>query len=125
MVENGGLRCHNLFPDEKCKAKLGGFEMQQYWTWGGEHFGYRRGDSLVTHDGREVGRFHGDDIYGVDGRYLGEVRNGKRLITNLSKKSRMKSGFRPRIAGAHSRFVSYVGFVMYAGFEDFPAPDEV
>jgi len=34
--------------------------MQWLWTWGGASFGYKDGDDLWTHDGRHVGRFHGD-----------------------------------------------------------------
>jgi hypothetical protein len=38
------------------------------------------GDNLRIHDGRHVGRFHDDEIYGPDGYYLGEVRSGNRLV---------------------------------------------
>jgi hypothetical protein len=59
------------------------------WTWNGVCFGYRRGDSLFTHDGIEVGRFSGAEVYGADGSYLGEVRSteedGDRLITSSYK----------------------------------------
>ena len=37
------------------------------WTWSGTRFGYRQADSLFTHDGVEVGRFHGSEVYAVDG----------------------------------------------------------
>src|SRR5579863_955264 len=62
-------------------------------TWGGKSFGYREGDNLWTHHGRHVGRFDGDEIYGPDGAYLGELRNKNRLITNIGKKGRRMSGF--------------------------------
>jgi len=35
-------------------------------------FGHRDGDNLWTHDGHHVGKFYGDEVYGCDGRYLGE-----------------------------------------------------
>ena len=97
--------------------------MQWVWTRGGASFGYRDGDNLWTQDGRHVGRFHGDDIYGPDGRYLGEVRSRNRLITTRAKKSYRKSGFTPY--ASRVGYVPYVvGYVMYAGYEDFPKPDE-
>ncbi len=44
--------------------------MDWFWNWGGECFGYRKGDSLFTYYGSEVGRFDGEEIYGSNGRYL-------------------------------------------------------
>lgn len=60
--------------------------MDWMWTWGGKCFGYRDGDSLFSYRGQEVGRFHGNEIYGPNGRYLGEVINSNRLITNRAKR---------------------------------------
>ncbi|HLH51034.1 MAG TPA: hypothetical protein VKV96_16970 [Roseiarcus sp.] len=31
--------------------------MKWLWTWGGTSFGYRDGDDLWTHDGRDVAGF--------------------------------------------------------------------
>jgi hypothetical protein len=98
--------------------------MVWFWTWGGECFGYRRNDGLFTYTGREVGRFHGEEIYGRDGCYLGEVRNDRRPITNCAKKNRVRGSFAPRLGGSYARYVNYVGYVMYAGYEDFPGPSE-
>ena len=94
------------------------------WTWGGTFFGYRQDDFLWTHDGRNVGKFYEEEIYGVTGDYLGEIRNENRLITNTGKKSFKKSSFIPfaNVVGIVP-FVNYVGYVMYAGYEDFPLPD--
>jgi hypothetical protein len=50
--------------------------MDWFWNWGGECFGYRDGDSLFSYFGKEVGRFDGEEIYGSNGRYLGEVMSG-------------------------------------------------
>jgi hypothetical protein len=100
--------------------------MNWVWTWGGTCFGYLDGDDLITHDGRHVGRKNDDgDIYSPKGRYLGEVRNKNRLITNRAKKSWVGYAFAPyaRRVG-FVRYVNYVGYVMYAGFEDFPSPEQ-
>ncbi len=71
-------------------------------TWGGECFGYRNGDSLFAYFGWEVGRVHDDEIYGSDGRYLGEVKSRDRLITHRSKGSWVKSSFAPRTGGSYA-----------------------
>jgi hypothetical protein len=98
--------------------------MEWFWTWGGECFGYRRDDKLFTHNGVQAGRFYEDEIYGADGRYLGEIRNRNRLITNSSKRHRTKSTFSPSVSGSYVPYVGYVGYVMYVGYEDFPSPSE-
>lgn len=98
--------------------------MEWFWTWGGECFGYRNGDSLFTYFGREAGRFDGEEIYGRDGRYLGEIRNNNRLITKVSRKNRVRGSFAPRTGGGYVRYVNYVGYVMYVGYEDFPGPED-
>jgi hypothetical protein len=83
--------------------------MKWLWTWGGTSFGYRQGDCLFTRGGREVGRFHGYEVYGMNGKYLGEVRNQARLITHIMKKSRRKAGFSPRSGSSYVDKVGYVG----------------
>jgi sporulation protein YlmC with PRC-barrel domain len=98
--------------------------MEPFWTWGGTFFGFRREDSLFTHDGVEAGRFYEDEIYGADGKYLGEIRNTNRLITDARKKERHKQGFSPRHTVGVVPYVDYVGYVMYVGFEDFPSPKQ-
>jgi hypothetical protein len=97
--------------------------MDWLWTWGGVSFGYRDDDGLFTYFGREVGRFDGEEIYGSNGRYLGEVMSDNRLITSRSKKAWVRGSFTPRSGGSYVRYVGYVGYVMYVGYEDFPAPD--
>lgn len=93
------------------------------WTWGGAYFGRREGDELWTHDGRHVGRFRGDEIYGQDGQYLGELKSGK-LVTKASKLGRSGPRFSPRASRVgHVPYVGHVGTILYAGYEDFPAPD--
>jgi hypothetical protein len=98
--------------------------MDWFWTWGGECFGYRREEKLFAYHGRQVGRFYGDEVYGSDGRYLGEIKSEKRLITNRGKKGWVKSSFGPVLGGSYARYANYAGYAMYAGYEDFPSPDE-
>lgn len=96
--------------------------MSGLYTWGGTYFGRRQGDSLFTLHGVEAGRFHGDEIFGTDGRYLGELKNGK-LITSTSKGSRARSGFMGRSRMGEVGSVGSVGSVMLVGYKDFPSPD--
>jgi hypothetical protein len=98
--------------------------MDWLWTWGGECFGYRIDDRLFAYHGIQVGRFHGDEVYGADGSYLGEVKSEKRLITHRSKKNWRRSPFAPTRHGSYARYCNYVGYVMYVGYEDFPSPNE-
>jgi hypothetical protein len=98
------------------------------WTWNGICFGYRRGDSLFTYDGFEVGRFSGTEVYAADGRYLGELTSaadGGRLITNLYKKSRSVRGFVPTFDHAYNRPPNRAGQPLYSGHEDFPSPSQM
>lgn len=98
--------------------------MEWFWNWGGECFGYRDGDALYAYHGLQVGQFYGDEIYGADGHYLGEIMNGDRLITHKGKKAWRRSPFSPMRNGPSARFANYAGYAMYAGHEDFPLPDE-
>jgi hypothetical protein len=95
---------------------------ESLYTWGGKYFGKRDGDSLFTLHGVEAGRFHGDEVFGSDGRYLGEVKNGK-LISRKSRSSACKGSFSPRSRVGHVGSIGSVGTVMVAGYEDFPDPD--
>jgi len=99
------------------------------WTWNGVCFGYRRGDSLFTYDGIEVGRFSGAEVYGADGSYLGELRSteedGDRLITSNYKKSRRGVTFVPTIERLQKRPVDRKAIQLFCGYEDFPLPKGV
>jgi hypothetical protein len=94
------------------------------WAWNGVCFGYRRGDSLFTLGGIEVGRFSGAEVYGVDGKYVGEVRStedGDRLITGSYKKSCTGAAFVPTFERApKGRPLDRPGQPLYCGYEDFP-----
>jgi len=98
--------------------------MDRLWTWGGESFGYRHNDRLSTYVGLQAGQFHANEVYGRDGRYLGEIMSKNRLITNLGRKSWVKSSFAPVIRGSYARYLNYVAYVMYLGYEEFPPPDQ-
>ena len=97
--------------------------MKHLWTWGGKYFGYRNDNQLRTHDGQGIGRFYGDEVYGVDGRYLGEIRNSNRLITKRSKKTSRRSSFSPSVGAVSGKCARYAGYAMIAGYEDFPDPE--
>jgi len=64
------------------------------WTLGGTCFGYRDGDKLWDHEGHHVGTFQGDEVYSLDGRYLGEIKENL-LIINQSKQARWRAMFTP------------------------------
>jgi hypothetical protein len=84
------------------------------------------GDSLFTYDGAEVGRFSGPEVYGVDGRYLGEIGkavDGDRLITNLYKKSRAVIEFVPTFGCGYGRPADHAPQPLYIGHEEFPSPE--
>lgn len=96
------------------------------WTWGGICFGYRRDNSLFTHDGKEVGRFFGGEVHGTDGRYMGEINvaeDGPRLITNVYKKSRTRGTFAPNAERPQKRHDVRAPEPLFVGHEDFPAPE--
>jgi hypothetical protein len=82
-------------------------------------FGYRSGDSLFTHDGKEVGRFHGDEIYRRDGRYLGELKNAHRLIRQRGRGT-IRSPCTPIGGVSYARQANYAANAKIAGYEDFP-----
>ena len=99
---------------------------QWLWTWNGECFGYRRDHSLFTHDGVEVGRFVGLEVFGVDGQYLGELKrttDGERLITGSYKKARRSPPFVPTLVNAAQRLEARRPQTMYCGHEEFPSPE--
>jgi hypothetical protein len=98
--------------------------MKWLWNWGGECFGYQDGEGLWTYDGKHVGNFYKEEVYGRDGAYLGEIMSDNRLITHLGKSGWRKSSFTPYAKrGAYARYANYAGYAMYAGYEDFPSPD--
>lgn len=98
--------------------------MSWLWTWDGECFGYRDGDDLRTHDGRHVGKFIGETVFDRRGVYLGEIKNGNRLIRRKGRSSTRGYSFTPWAKrAAYAKRANYVGYAMYSGFEDFPNPE--
>jgi hypothetical protein len=96
------------------------------WTWSGACFGYRRENSLFTHDGLEVGHFIGAEVYGADGAYIGELNiaaDGPRLITNVYKKSRTSATFVPDAVRPQKPERARGPEPLFIGHEDFPSPD--
>jgi hypothetical protein len=72
------------------------------------------------------GRFSGPEVYGVDGRYPGEISkadDGSRLITNLYKKARTVTEFVPTFDCGYGRPADQVPQPLYAGHEEFPSPE--
>jgi hypothetical protein len=95
------------------------------WTWEGVCFGYHRNKSLLTWDGMEVGRFSGAEVYGPDGRYLGEVRKAtdeNRLITSCYKKTSTRTAFVRTSERGYRRGADRPEEPLYCGFENFPLP---
>jgi hypothetical protein len=97
------------------------------WAWNGVCFGYRRGESLFTYDGFEVGRFSGAEVYGADGSYIGEIRSsevdGDRLITSSYKKFRAAASFMPAREPGQTRPAARIAQPLYCGHEHFPTPE--
>ena len=96
-------------------------EFNIFWNWSGHYIGYRLSDGLFGDDGRQVGYFaEGDEIYGCNGDYLGEVRGTNRLITNLSKKAWTRRGLTPQLLKSSPGHQDVNAKDMLVGFEDFP-----
>jgi hypothetical protein len=100
--------------------KLAGANKSLY-TWSGVHFGYRMKDSLFTHHGAQVGNFVGEEVYGPDGVYLGEIKNG-RLVTHQAKKSKRWNTFIPQHGKGQREQNRQSEEPMYMGYEEFPHP---
>ena len=94
-----------------------------FWSWNGKYVGSRVSDFLFNIEGHQVGYFaEGDEVYGCDGSYIGEVRGGNRLITNLSKRAWRRRVLTPQVQKTHAR--EYPGLApkeMLNGFEEFLA----
>jgi hypothetical protein len=92
-----------------------------FWNWSGRYVGYRLSDGLFHLDGRQLGYFaEGDEVYGCDGTYMGEVRGRNRLITNLSKKAWTRRKLIPQSMKSSPGQRDVNAKDMLAGYEDFP-----
>jgi hypothetical protein len=91
-----------------------------YWSWTGRPVGYRAGNYLYNWSHQAVGHFKGLDVYGPDGRYLGEVRS-RLLIRNPYRADWRSKGFITATGGGtQTRPIPQAELSMLAGFEDFP-----
>src|SRR5437588_3513312 len=100
-------------------------DLSSFWNWSGRYVGYRLSDMLFCYDGRQVGYFaEGDEVYGCNGGYMGEVRSGNRLITNLAKKAWTRGSLIPRFLKSSPGHRDMNAKEMLAGYEDFPVPLE-
>ncbi len=99
--------------------------MVRLWTWGGVWFGYREGRELWTHDGRHVGRFVADVVYGPFGRYLGEMRGGRLITRRASKASRVNAFVAQAPHVATLGHVDLIALPLLAGYEDFPCAKDL
>ena len=97
-------------------------DLATFWNWGGRYVGYRMNDCLFSYDGHQLGYFaEGDEVYGCNGSYLGEVvRNGSRLITNISKKAWTRQSLAPRSLKSSPGHPDVSEKPMLVGYEDFP-----
>ena len=103
-----------------------GTGMEWLWPWSGSPFGFRSAGELWTYDGRHVGRFRGDEVFGPNGFYLGELMRENRLIIDLAKKTRRTRRFR-RLTDitAPARPFGLEGLPVSEGFEDFPRAERL
>jgi len=100
-------------------------DLNTFWNWGGHYVGYRLSDGLFCYDGHQVGYFaEGDEVYGCSGEYMGEVRHGNRLITNLAKKAWTRSALAPCRLKSSPGHRDVNAKQMLSGYEDFPVPLE-
>lgn len=97
-------------------------DLKAYWGWNGHYIGYRASDGLFHRNGQQIGYFaEGDEIYACSGNYLGEVRAGNRLITNVSKKAWTRSISTPRDLKRSVGHRDLNARDMLPGYFDFPA----
>lgn len=100
-------------------------DLNAFWNWRGRYVGYRISDGLFYLDGWQVGYFaEGDEVYGCNGDYMGEIRGGNRLITNVSKKAWTRRSLLPRFLKSPPSYRDVNAKEMLAGYEDFPLPPE-
>jgi hypothetical protein len=98
------------------------------WTITGRSFGYIQDACLFTYDGRNIARLVGgsEEIYALDGRYLGEVRNWNALVVVDERSSWTGEPARPDppLRPVH-RWPDRDALPMPGGLSDFPHPDSL
>ena len=94
-------------------------DSKSFWNWSGTYIGYRLDDSLFSSDGRQLGLFYdGDEVYACDGHYLGEIRNGDRLISNVTKKRWTRGLVTPSVRKQVPGFANASSKEMLPSFEE-------
>lgn len=100
-------------------------ELKTFWSWSGLYVGYRLSDGLFNHAGRQIGYFaEGDEVYGCNGDYLGEVRHVNRLIMNVYKKAWKRKSFSPLFHKSFPGHPNVDAKEIPEGFEDFLASEK-
>ena len=98
------------------------------WTVSGRSFGYVQDACLYTYDGRNVGRLVGgsEEIYALDGSYLGEIRNWNTLVV-VEERAGWKDepcAPEPPLKGVHP-WHDRDPHPIAQGVADFPRPDSL
>lgn len=100
--------------------------MEWIWTSAGRCFGYWIDADLWTYHGKHVGRRRGNDIYAPTGRYIGELTENGRLITNRAKTGMTARIFVPAMPrSSKKRLPANEGSPPRVGHQDFPHPDDL
>jgi hypothetical protein len=90
-----------------------------FWAWGGKYIGTKHGNYLYSASGKPLGTFYNEEIYDFRGHYIGEIKSENRLIYNKSKSNRIHSVSMKPCNSTGCSYCDYVGYIMYAGYEDF------
>ena len=98
-------------------------ETDWFWTCAGKAFVYREADALFSYKGKQIGHFKGDEVYGWQGNYLGEVARTGRLVTQLTKLKWRKSGFFPSTSRSLCPPPDVISEKVIVGFRDFRIPE--
>ncbi len=93
-----------------------------FWTTAGKALAYREADALFSCEGTQIGHFRGDEIYGRNGNYLGEIARTGRLVTQLNKTRWHKVGFFPSVGKPLDPPPDVISENIASGFRDFKIP---
>lgn len=97
--------------------------LKTYWSWSGIFIGYRLEDGLFSRHGKQLGFFaEGEEVYSCTGNYMGEVRGDDRLITNVRKKTWLRSSVVPAMQARTPGRLDVGAKNMIADHQDFPSP---
>ena len=91
-----------------------------YWAWGGKYIGSRSGEYLYSSAGNPIGVFCGNELYDFSGKYIGEIRNGNRIIVNKSSKNKRRSGRRKPYRNVEVHIVIMLVMLCWQDMKIFP-----